>query len=103
MGYRAYEYREPGLICKMDYWNLDEPQNILAETAQSWNLECLISHAGKLEIIEREMEALNINILGLSETHWKGGGHFKSSSGNIIYFSGPKAESKNGANYVIEI
>lgn len=54
----------------------------------TWNVRGLAQHPDKLHIIEREMEAHKISILGLSETHWRGKGHFRSSTGIMVYFSG---------------
>jgi len=41
------------------------------------------------------MTAHNIDILGISESHWKGKGLFQSISGNNIYFSCHAEESIN--------
>src|SRR6218665_638326 len=40
----------------------------------TWNVRSMQS--GKMNIIQREMKRLEISIMGLSETRWKGQGHF---------------------------
>lgn len=67
----------------------------------TWNVQGLIQHPGKLQIIEREMETYNICILGLAETHWRGEGFFRSGAGNVIYFSGPERESRKGVALIV--
>ncbi|XP_072394776.1 uncharacterized protein [Diabrotica undecimpunctata] len=67
----------------------------------TWNIRGLIQHPGKLHIIEREMADYRISMLGISETYWKGKGHFRSASGNTIYFSGHQTESINGVAIII--
>ena len=47
---------------------------------------------GKLDNIKKEMERLNISILGLSEVRWEGAGTIKSGKHNIIYSGGDRAE-----------
>ncbi|XP_071580973.1 uncharacterized protein [Temnothorax nylanderi] len=61
----------------------------------TWNTRGLLQ-IGKLLIVEREIQSLKLDIVGLSETHWKGEGHFSTASGNVIYFSGHNSESRNG-------
>ena len=39
----------------------------------TWNLRTMRTR-GKLENVKREMERLNVNILGISEMRWKGAG-----------------------------
>jgi hypothetical protein len=40
----------------------------------TWNVRSMQS--GKMDVIQREMERLEIAVMGLSETRWKGQGHF---------------------------
>ena len=40
---------------------------------------------GKLELVKKEMEIVNINILGISELKWTGMGDFKSDDHYIYY------------------
>lgn len=65
----------------------------------TWNVQGLVTHPGKLDIIEREVT--NINIVGLCETHWSGSGHYTSKSGNTIYFSGHQSDSIHGVAMII--
>lgn len=65
----------------------------------TWNVRGLLK-TGKLHIVENEMRNYNLALLGLSETHWKGSGHFSTGSGNTVYFSS-KNESKNGVAFLV--
>lgn len=65
----------------------------------TWNFQGLVSHPGKLDIIEQEVE--NINIVGLCETHWTGSDHFISRKGNAIYYSGNQTDSIHGVAVII--
>ena len=51
---------------------------------------------GKLDKIRKEMERLNISILGLSEVRWEGAGRRKLRKHNIIYSGGDKIERRVG-------
>lgn len=55
-----------------------------------WNVRGLNS-LGKLSVLSRELERLDINICGLSETKWSDSGHFTTEDGHAVVFSG-KAE-----------
>ncbi|KAI8433901.1 hypothetical protein MSG28_015827 [Choristoneura fumiferana] len=65
----------------------------------NWNVRGLLQ-PGKLEILERELMRCDISICGLSETHWRGNGHFRTEN-HTIYFSGHKNESRNGVAITI--
>ena len=43
---------------------------------------------GKLENVKREMERLNVNILGISEMRWKGAGRITTDKHELIYPGG---------------
>lgn len=66
----------------------------------AWNVRGLLK-AGKLHIVEQEAQANGLGVLGLSETHWKGVGHFNTRSGNCIYFSGNQTDSSNGVAFLL--
>lgn len=66
----------------------------------TWNVRGLLGH-GKLTIVESEMTNHKISILGVCETHMRGQGYFKTGSGNIMYFSGPEDESRNGVAFIL--
>jgi hypothetical protein len=52
-----------------------------------WNDRGL-QKVGKLQIVVREAERYRVEILGTAETHWRGRGHFRTTSGSTIYYSG---------------
>ena len=43
----------------------------------TWNVRTM--HAGKVDILESEMERLRLNVLGICEHRWKGEGHWKAA------------------------
>ena len=53
----------------------------------TWNVRTLFQK-GKLANAQQEMNRLGIDILGLSEIKWKGGGRINSESRTIIYSGG---------------
>ena len=59
----------------------------------TWNVRSMQS--GKMNIIQREMKRLEISIMGLSETRWKGQGHFNWNGYKII-MSGQAEKGRNG-------
>lgn len=66
----------------------------------TWNTRGLRQN-GKLFIVEREIQSLELDIVGLSKTHWRGEGHFVTALGNSIYFSGHNSESRNGVTMLL--
>ena len=60
----------------------------------TWNVRGLLK-VGKLQIVEREARRYGVEILGMAETHWQGSGHFRTTGGNTVYYSGGQ-ESRNG-------
>lgn len=65
----------------------------------TWNVRGLIM-PGKLEILEREITRCELNICGLSETHWRGNGHFLTEK-HAIFFSGNDSTSRNGVAFIV--
>jgi hypothetical protein len=51
----------------------------------TWNVNGM--NIGKLDIVKKEMNRLNIDILGVSEVHWTGNGFFNTDD-HTMYFSG---------------
>ena len=47
---------------------------------------------GKLINVKREMERLNVDILGLCETRWKGTGQIVTDKHTVIFSGGEKHE-----------
>ena len=59
----------------------------------TWNVRSMQS--GKINIIQREMKRLELTIMGLSETRWKGQGHFNWNGYKII-MSDQAEKGRNG-------
>ncbi|XP_039309130.1 craniofacial development protein 2-like [Solenopsis invicta] len=65
----------------------------------TWNVRGLLQ-TGKLDILKKELERNRVKIAGISETHWRGRGHFRSNN-FAIYFSGPDDASRNGVAFMV--
>uniref|UniRef100_W5NNM4 Endonuclease/exonuclease/phosphatase domain-containing protein n=1 Tax=Lepisosteus oculatus TaxID=7918 RepID=W5NNM4_LEPOC len=59
----------------------------------TWNVHRMSQR--KLDIIKREMIRLNIDLLGISELHWKDKGHFNLDDFSV-YYSGHQELRRNG-------
>ena len=59
----------------------------------TWNVRSM--NQGKLDIVKREMERIDVNLLGVSEMKWTGMGHFKSDN-HEVYYSGQDAQRRSG-------
>uniref|UniRef100_W5NH99 Endonuclease/exonuclease/phosphatase domain-containing protein n=1 Tax=Lepisosteus oculatus TaxID=7918 RepID=W5NH99_LEPOC len=59
----------------------------------TWNVRGISQ--GKLDIIKQEMIRLNIDLLGISELHWKDNGHLKLDDFSV-YYSGHQELRRNG-------
>ena len=57
----------------------------------TWNVRSL-QRKDKLVNVIREMKRAGISILGLSETHWKGGGDFDSEGIRVIHAGGEQSQ-----------
>jgi hypothetical protein len=55
---------------------------------------------GKLNIVQKEMNRLDIDILGISEMKWTGSGHLRSVNNTLMY-SGHDTHRKNGVGIII--
>ena len=55
---------------------------------------------GKLELVKKEMEIVNINILGIRELKWTGMGEFNSDE-HYIYYYGQESLRRNGVAIII--
>ena len=58
----------------------------------TWNVRTMLQK-GKLDNIKKEMERMNVNIMGLCEVRWRGAGTIMSDTYKIIYSGGDKHES----------
>ena len=63
----------------------------------TWNVRSM--NQGKLDIVKREMESIDVNLLGVSEMKWTGMGHFKSDN-HEVYYSGQDAQRRNGVAFI---
>ncbi|XP_029655415.1 craniofacial development protein 2-like [Octopus sinensis] len=63
----------------------------------TWNVRGLSS--GKLDIVKSEMRRLNIDLLGISEVHWKNNGCFQSDD-FVIYYSGNEHMKRNAVAFI---
>lgn len=66
----------------------------------TWNVRGLLQ-TGKTYIMEKELERYNMDITGISETHWKGNGLITTANGNTIVFSGNTNNSRNGVAIIM--
>ncbi|CAI9726028.1 Hypothetical predicted protein [Octopus vulgaris] len=64
----------------------------------TWNVRGM--NIGKLDTINKEMNRLNIDILGVSEVHWTGNGFFNSGD-HTMYFSGNSKTRQHGVGFVL--
>ena len=55
---------------------------------------------GKLEVVQREMARVNIDILGISELKWTGMGEFNSDD-HYIYYYGQEFLGRNGVAIMV--
>src|SRR6218665_2542659 len=51
---------------------------------------------GKVHILGNELERNRVNICGLSEVRWKGQGHFTTTEGHTIVYSGGDVQGQRG-------
>jgi len=58
----------------------------------TWNVRTLYQ-VGKLTDVIREMNRCSIQMLGIAETHWTGSGHFSTTEGELILYSGGENHS----------
>ena len=58
----------------------------------TWNVSSM--NQGKLQVVDREMARVNINILGIRELKWTGMGGFNSDD-HYIYYCGQESLRRN--------
>ena len=66
----------------------------------TWNVRGLT--AGKLNIVKKEIERVNIDLLGVSEVWWTGKGMFQSDP-HTIYYSGHASQRRRGVGFVLSL
>jgi len=64
----------------------------------TWNVRSMQS--GMMDVIQREMKRLEIAIIGLSETGWKGQGHFNWNGYRIKNVRSKRERKKRGGHHV---
>ncbi|XP_072016995.1 craniofacial development protein 2-like [Amphiura filiformis] len=58
---------------------------------------------GKLELLLEEADRLHLDVIGLSETKWKGEGSFQPDKNTKILFSGkPSGKKENGVAIILK-
>ena len=63
----------------------------------TWNVRS--KDQGKLEVV-KQMERVNVNILGISELKWTGMGEFNSDD-HYIYYRGQESLRRNGVAIIV--
>ena len=63
----------------------------------TWNVRSM--NQGKLDIVKREMETIDVNLMGMSEMKWTGMGHFTSNNDEVCY-CGQVTEVRNGIAFI---
>ena len=56
-------------------------------------------YQGKLDIVKRDMDMIDVNMLGVSNMKWTGMGHFKSDN-HEVYYCGQDAQRRNGVAFI---
>ena len=64
----------------------------------TWNVRSMYEE--KLNIVQREMNLMDIDILGISEIKWIGSGHFRRAN-NTLMHSGRNTHRKNDVGMII--
>ena len=65
----------------------------------TWNVKSM--YAGKLQEVAREMERLDIGVVGLSEVRWAGAGHFTAEGKHMMIYSGCPKTRQNGVGFLV--
>ena len=55
-----------------------------------------LKEVGKLQTVCREMDRKSIEILGMSETNWKGSGSSKTCTGHTVLFARKEEDYSHG-------
>jgi hypothetical protein len=56
-------------------------------------------YEGKLNVVQKEMNCMDIDILGISEMKWIGSGYFRSANNTVLY-SGHNTHKENGMGMI---
>jgi hypothetical protein len=88
---------EPDETNRKPGWSL-QTENKKYLQVGTWNVRTML-RKGKLENVKREMNRMNIDVLGVSEVRWKGNGDFISDGMRVIYAGGE--ESQRGVAVIL--
>ena len=66
----------------------------------TWNVRTMLQ-PGKLHNVKKEMERMQIEVLGVSEVRWRGSGNFESDEMSIIY-SCSEDKSEKGVGIILD-
>src|SRR6218665_1867784 len=61
----------------------------------TWNIRSMLQ-LGKVQNLGRELERLRVEIGGITEVRWSGRGHFYTSEGHMIIYSGEESQGHSG-------
>ena len=64
----------------------------------TWNVRSM--NQGKLEVVEKEMARVNVDILGIRKLKWTGMGEFYSDD-HCIYYCGQECLRRNGVAIMV--
>ena len=61
----------------------------------TWNVRSMLQ-LGKVQVLGEELERNKVDICGLAEVRWEGQGHFTTSDGHTIVYSGGEHRGQRG-------
>src|SRR6218665_3170017 len=61
----------------------------------TWNARSMLQ-LGKVQNLGRELERLRVEIFGIADVRWSGKGHFDTSGGHMIIYSGEESQGNSG-------
>src|SRR6218665_3519917 len=85
--WKKYEHRRWNNATKKE----DENRNM-----EHWSALVSMLQLGKVQNLGRELERLRVEICGITEVRWSGRGHFDTSEGHMIIYSGKESQGHSG-------
>ncbi|XP_072046974.1 craniofacial development protein 2-like [Amphiura filiformis] len=64
----------------------------------TWNVRTM--NHGKLDIVTRELDRNDVNLIGISEMRWTGKGHFTTPGNHVVYYSGKDTRREHGVAFI---